>query len=61
MTESAATTQACAPSSGEQWARLAADVHAEIAILHAGNDDPEHRSKVRAAHERALAKGSDFL
>jgi hypothetical protein len=61
MTESAATTQNRELSSGEQWARLAADARAEIAILHAGNDDAAHRAKVRAAHERALAKGSDFL
>jgi hypothetical protein len=45
----------------EWWARVAADSYAEIALLHSGNDDPEHRAKVREAHERALANGSDFL
>lgn len=40
---------------------MAADVHADIALLHSGNDDPEHRAKVREAHEQALARGADIL
>jgi hypothetical protein len=45
----------------DQWARFAAESYAEIAVLQSGNDDPEHRAKVRRAHERALARGSDFI
>lgn len=45
----------------DRWALFAADSYAEIALLQAGNDDPEHRARVREAHERALAKGSDFI
>ena len=61
MSDPAAKTEARAHSGAEQWARFAAEAHAEIALLHAGNDDPEHRAKVREAQERALARGSDFL
>jgi hypothetical protein len=45
----------------EPWARVAADAYAEIALLKSGHDDPEHRAKVREAHERALHMGSDYL
>lgn len=45
----------------EPWARVAADAYAEMATLRSGNSDPEHRAKVREAHERALAMGSDFI
>lgn len=45
----------------DRWARFAADSYAEMAVLQSGNDDPEHRAKVREAHERALARGSDFI
>lgn len=47
--------------SAEPWARVAADAYAEIALLKSGYGDPEHRAKVREAHERALAAGSDYL
>lgn len=68
MADTAADTETRGPetatrehSSAERWARFAADSYAEIAVIHAGNDDPEHRAKVREAQERALARGSDFI
>ena len=61
MSDTAAETQTCGQSGAERWARLAADAHAEIALMHSGTDDPEHRAKVREAQERAIARGSDFI
>jgi hypothetical protein len=61
MSETAAAKESRQQSNAEQWAYFAADSYAEIAVLHAGNDDSEHRAKVREAHERALARGSDVL
>ena len=61
MSDTAAETEPQAQSRTELWARFAADAHAEIALLNAGHDDPDHRAKVREAHERAIARGSDIL
>ena len=61
MSDTVATTQIRVQTATEQWARLTADTHAEIVLMHSGNEDPEHRAKVREAQERALARGSDFI
>ena len=61
MTEKAAATRTCQQGSADQWARFAADSYAEIVALLADEAGCEHRAKVREAHERALARGSDLL
>lgn len=61
MGDTAAVTETREQAVAENWARFAADSYAEIALMHAGNDDVAHRAKVREAQERALARGSDFL
>jgi hypothetical protein len=61
MTESATNTETREPSGADEWARVAAEYYAEITLLQSGDHDPDHRARVRDAHERALAKGSDFL
>ena len=61
MSKKSATKETREEISAPQWARLAADSYAEIALLHSGNDDPDHCAKVREAHERALSRGSDLI
>jgi alpha-beta hydrolase superfamily lysophospholipase len=61
MGDTAAATETREQAVAGNWARFAADSHAEIALMHAGNDDAAHRAKVREAQERALARGSDFV
>ena len=56
-----ATREVREESTTEQWARFAADSYARIALMHSGNDDPDHRAKVREAHERAFERGSDLI